>query len=117
MHYVSDLAAAVSFYEDTLGLTLGLLKVEWNWAEFEVPPLTLVLFGDYPGAPLKSGQTGGVALALAVEDLAAAVAELRENGAPILDGPRELSGCFTAMIADPDGNPIFLHQRKDGSFG
>jgi hypothetical protein len=25
--------------------------------------------------------------------------------------------CFMGLIADPDGNLIFLHQRKDGTAG
>jgi predicted enzyme related to lactoylglutathione lyase len=31
--------------------------------------------------------------------------------------PLEAPGCFMAVVADPDGNQILIHQRKDGSFG
>ena len=27
-------------------------------------------------------------------------------------GPVELTTCYYAMIRDPAGNPVFLHQRK-----
>jgi len=117
VYYVSDLHRAVSFYRDILRLPLTIFKEEWNWAEFDVEPTTLVLFGDYQGAPMKAGERGSVGIALAVENLADAVVELEKQGVSAEYGPDELSTCYLAMIHDPDGNPIFLHERKDGTFG
>ena len=114
-HYVPNLPEAVTFYKDMLGLKMELYKEDWNWAEFSVPPITLVLFGLYPGAPLKNGK-GGSGLALAVKDVDQAIEELKEKGIDIEWGPNELSACHVAMISDPGGNPIFLHRRKDGSW-
>jgi predicted enzyme related to lactoylglutathione lyase len=47
----------------------------------------------------------------------AAVAELRGKGVAVLSEPYETGICFLATIADPDGNRLILHQRKDGSAG
>ena len=116
VHYVPNLEEAVSFYRDTLGLKLELHNPDWNWAEFSLPPITLVLFGTYPGAPLANGK-GGTGLALAVDDIDGTVSELSGNGVDVEWGPNELSTCHVAMITDPGGNPIFLHKRKDGSWG
>ena len=116
VHYVPNLEEAVSFYRDTLGLKLELHNPDWNWAEFSLPPITLVLFGTYPGAPLANGK-GGTGLALAVDDIDGTVKELSRNGVDVEWGPNELSTCRVAMITDPGGNPIFLHKRKDGSWG
>mgnify|MGYP001438099458 CR=1 FL=1 len=116
-YYVTDLGRAVGFYRDVLKLPLAIYKPDWNWAEFSVDPTTLVLFGEYPGSPLRPRGGGAVGLALAVEEMTNAIAELAQHGVPLEDGPHELHTCFVAMIRDPDGNPIFLHQRKDGTFG
>ena len=56
-------------------------------------------------------------VALAVEDVHAAVEELRGRGVPIAMEPIEAPGCFMAVVADPDDNKILVHRRKDGTFG
>ena len=114
--YVDNLEMAVEFYQDTLGLRLNLYKPDWNWAEFDIPPTTLVLFGIYDGAPLPGGK-GGSAVALAVDDFEHALAELKAKGVNVEWGPNELSACHVAMISDPAGNAVFIHRRKDGSWG
>lgn len=116
VNYVPDLEEAVSFYRDTLDLELTLHNPEWNWAEFSIPPITLVLFGNYDGAPLANGK-GGTGVSLAVEDLESATEELHRKGVAVEWGPHELSTCQVAMITDPGGNPIFIHRRKDGTWG
>ena len=116
VHYVHNLEDAVSFYRDTLDIKLELYKPQWNWAEFSVPPITLVLFGTYEGSPLANGR-GGTGLSLAVSDFAETIEELRKKGVEVEWGPNELSACHVAMVSDPGGNPIFIHKRKDGSWG
>ena len=116
VHYVRDLKEAVSFYRDILDLKLELHNPEWNWAEFSVPPITLVLFGAYEGAPLANGK-GGCGLSLAVNDFDAAIEELRRKGVEVEWGPNELSHLPCSHDQRSGGNPIFLHRRKDGSWG
>jgi predicted enzyme related to lactoylglutathione lyase len=48
-------------------------------------------------------------IALAVEDVRAAVEELRAEGVPILMGPFESPVCHQAVVQDPDGSQLVLH--------
>ena len=57
------------------------------------------------------------AVTLAVADVTAAVGDLRAQGVSILIEPWETAVGHKAFIADPFGNPICLHQRKDGTAG
>lgn len=109
---VSDMARAVAFYRDVLGLEL---PTPWGgedsaFPEFEVGGTTISLT-SFPELP------GGAIVALAVEDARAAIEELRSKGVSILMEPMETSVCYLALIADPDGNRIVIHQRKDGTAG
>lgn len=63
------------------------------------------------------GRKGGATVALAVDDRAAAVEELKAKGAPIIEGPHESPVCHMVGVIDPDGNRILFHQRKDGTAG
>ena len=56
-------------------------------------------------------------IALAVDDVAAAADELEAKGVEVVLGPMESSVCTMAYVVDPFGNPIMLHQRKDGTVG
>lgn len=114
VHDVSDLRRAVAFYRDTLGLRLDFLKEEWGWAEFDTRPVSLALNQPSEGPPAPGS---GAVIALAVDDVRAAVEELRGKGVPIVREPFETGVCFMAVIADPDGNRIWLHKRKDGTCG
>ena len=116
---VSDLKRSVAFYRDTLGLKLDFMKEEWDWAEFDVGPVALALDANpFEGKVRDSTpKPGGAVVALAVEDVQAAVEALRGKGVTILREPFETGVCFMAKIADPDGNRIWLHRRKDGTWG
>ena len=112
VYTVTDMERAVAFYRDTLGVRFPLIEEGEFWTELDTPPLALALCapgeGDWRGTP---------AAALAVGDVYAAVEELRAKGVPILAEPEETSVCYIAFVADPDGNRICLHQRKDGTAG
>jgi predicted enzyme related to lactoylglutathione lyase len=114
VHDVSDLHRAVAFYRDTLGLKLDFLKEEWGWAEFDIRPVSLALNQPSEGPPTPGS---GAVIALAVDDVKAAVEELRGKGVAIVQESVETGVCFMAVIADPDGNRLWLHKRKDGTFG
>ena len=113
---VSDLEKAIPFYRDTLGLPFAYVYEGW-WAEFDVRPVSLALCGPPVGQAPRPDAPGGATVGLAVPDVAGAVAELRRAGVPILMEAQESPVCWTAAIADPDGNRINLHQRKDGTAG
>ena len=117
VHYsVSDLAELLPFYRDTLGLHLELVDEEAGWAEFAVPPTTLVLLEVNENAPLPPGP-GGVALSISVDDVNRATSELRDAGGSILEEPFVDEACDMAIVADPDGNPLVLHRRHDDTCG
>ena len=108
---VSDMQRSISFYRDTLGMDFPIWDDTPNFQEFDSPPVAMALRRDVQGA----GQNA--AIALAVEDLASALEELRSKGVTVLSGPSEFNVCYTALIQDPDGNLLLLHQRKDGTAG
>ena len=113
MYQVSDLARAAQFYRETLGLSQELFAEEGHWAEFNCGNVTLALHG---GMKLPEQIAGG-RIALAVEDVRAACAELKSKGAHVVGEPVDYSVCCAVEVLDPDGNTVILHQRADGSAG
>jgi predicted enzyme related to lactoylglutathione lyase len=108
---VSDMERSKAFYRDTLGMEFPIWEDTANWQEFDAPPVAMALRVD------KRNPGANAAIALAVEDVAAAVEELRGKGVTVLSETREFDVCFSAMIQDPDGNLLLLHKRKDGTAG
>ena len=115
MYPVSDLARAASFYRDILGLTEEVYhdSEDGGWAEYNCGNLTLAL---NPDQDLPEVITGGV-IALAVDDIHAAHEEMKKRGVRIVMEPQDNSVCWGMQILDPDGNPLILHTRADGTFG
>ena len=112
-HEVGDLDRAVAFYRDVLGLKLTLFSPEWQWAEFDCGNVTLALHG---GANPHPG-TGGPCLALGVDEIEAFHAHLVACGASVGGPPEDHGVCRHLDVLDPDGNPLILHQRADGTCG
>ena len=108
---VSDVDRALGFYRDLLGLAVADRPSAW-WAELTAGEDALVV--TVPPGGFK-GPIGFAAVA--VPDVRAAVEQLRPVGVPILVEPWESGVCWNAMIADPDGNIVRLHERKDGTAG
>jgi len=113
VYQVSDLARAAGFYREILGLSQEMFSKAWQWAEFDCGNVTLALQG---GNQLPGTISGG-RIALAVEDVPAACAELRQSGVRISKEPQDYSVCWAMEILDLDGNPVILHKRADGTFG
>ena len=112
LYGVSNMKRSQKFYWELFGLKRG---EEWNrfWSEFATEPVALALCDPKRGWKWK----GPGCVALAVDDVYAAVEHLRKRGVKILNEPVETSVCHMAFIADPDGNRVCLHQRKDGTAG
>ena len=109
---VTDMARSEAFYREVLGLEVA---VPWGgpgrrFPEFEVGGSTISLT-QLPQLPMQA------IAALAVDDVHAAVEELRSKDVKIVMEPLETEVCFMALVADPDDNQILLHQRKDGTAG
>jgi predicted enzyme related to lactoylglutathione lyase len=116
MYGVADMDRALGFYRDTLGLAVA-ADYEGQWIEFAIGAATLALIGPPHGTPARPGIQGGGAVALAVESVQDSLEELKAKGIQVVSGPHDTPVCHMAMIADPDGNRIWLHQRKDGTCG
>jgi predicted enzyme related to lactoylglutathione lyase len=110
-HPVTDIARARKFYEEFLGLKVG-VQVEiapgqW-WIEFDIAGQALAISNAVPGAPASS-------LTLEVANLDEALAAVHAANIPLVFGVMEFPPCRLAAIKDPDGNQIGLHQRKAAS--
>ena len=104
MYPVSDMARAVAFYRDGLGLVESGLKSD-AWVEFEVGGTTFGV-GNFE----QVGKPGTAqSLALEVADLAGLRKALAERGIETSD-PYAMESCSIAVVSDPDGNQIWLHQ-------
>ena len=112
MFQVSDLARAAAFYRESLGLPQELFSDQWQWAEFNCGNVTLALHG---GVELPEKIAGG-RIALAVDDVFAACAELKQKGVRVSE-PADYSVCQAVEVFDPDGNVVILHHRADGTCG
>jgi len=109
---VSDLAAAARFYREVLGLHQDFLNEEYQWAEFDCGNITLALHGGQPPHP-----AGGTQVAVAVDDIVQAYAELTARGLRLPAPPQDWGVCQSLELTDPDNNTLLLHHRADGTFG
>ncbi|GAC1501777.1 MAG: hypothetical protein NVS1B14_06320 [Vulcanimicrobiaceae bacterium] len=108
-YMVKDAARAIAFYRDVLGLEPVKVYPEGRGAEYELADgSTFGLFGG--GGNVMPFQPGNGIL-FAVDDLEKAVSSLKERRIDILM-ERETPVCNMAVIADSEGNSIFLHKRK-----
>ena len=117
MYPVTDIARARKFYEETLGLAVGMAGGQGGmyWVEYDLPGGGCLAItnatGDEPSA------AAGGTIALEVEDLSSLMQHLREKGvafkSDVIRGPR----CRMAVCLDSEGNSILLHQldRADAS--
>jgi predicted enzyme related to lactoylglutathione lyase len=104
-----DLPAAASFYGDVLGLRRSVYIPERNYSEFETGNLTLSIID---GEAMKIGHNvNRNAIALHVEDVAAARAALEAKGVGFSAETLDTGVCHMAFFADPDGNALMLHHR------
>jgi predicted enzyme related to lactoylglutathione lyase len=105
-----DLARAVEFYGETLGLRCSVHRPERNFAEFETGNLTLNVL-DPERMGIGSFQPNVSAVALHVGDVAAARARLEASGVSFAGDIFDTGVCHMAFFADPDGNALMLHHR------
>jgi len=102
---VSDLDRSVRFDTETLGSALAFRSGD-HWASIDVGDG--LQLGLDPGA--SGASAGGVSVGLIVtEPIDDVVATLRARGVDVEDPSRE-GGPSIASFADPDGNPLYLHE-------
>lgn len=109
---VTDMARARAFYEGVLGLQTGDVwqHEDKAWVEYDLGTATLAISNMSPDMWKPSSDGPGVALE--VDDLDGAVAELRAAGVRFYLEPIDSPVCRMAVIADPDGNSIVLHRKN-----
>jgi predicted enzyme related to lactoylglutathione lyase len=104
-----DLARAVDFYGNTLGLHRSVYMPERNFAEFETGNLTLnVMNATKMGLEHNAIRNP---VALHVDDVAAARANLESRGVTFSGEIFDTGVCHMAFFEDPDGNSLMLHHR------
>lgn len=106
----TDLERAVAFYGETLGLHRSMYRPERNFAEFETGTVTLSVV-DPKRMGIGPFQPNANHVALHVEDVAAARAQLQERGVAFVGDVFDTGVCHMALFADPDGNALMLHHR------
>jgi len=104
-----DFAAAVEFYGTLLGLPCSVRYGQRPGGEFETGNLTLqVLEAEAFGLEFHAGKNP---IALHVDDVEAARAELESRGVSFKGDILDSGVCHMAFFEDPDGNALMLHHR------
>jgi predicted enzyme related to lactoylglutathione lyase len=108
-----DLEAAMDFYGDVLGLERSSV---WQrpghepvGAEFETGTVTIALIAcERLGIEFQANK---VPIALRVDDVEAARAQLEAKGVAFKADTIDSGVCHQAIFEDPDGNALDLHHR------
>jgi catechol 2,3-dioxygenase-like lactoylglutathione lyase family enzyme len=109
----TDLEAAMDFYGDVLGLERSSVwqrpGQEPLGAEFETGTVTIALLAcERLGIEFQPNK---VPIALRVDDVEAARAELGSRGVEFKGDTIDSGVCHQAFFEDPDGNALDLHHR------
>ena len=106
----ADLAASRAFYENVLGLkpaTVYSMENGAGWVEYELGAHTF-------GIGKSDDWNHGICCALETDDFEGAIGALRKAGTEFVMDPFETPVCRMAIIKDPAGNKLMIHQRKPG---
>jgi lactoylglutathione lyase len=114
---VDDYASCFRFYRDVMGFPVTFGDEESGYAAFDAgADVSLALFvrqyqTDHVGAP-AAASGDKVAIIFEVDDVDAAIEELRGRGAPVSAEPADRTdwGIRVGYIRDPDGNLLELNQ-------
>jgi predicted enzyme related to lactoylglutathione lyase len=109
----TDLDRACAFYEGVLGLERSAVYQRGDapamGAEFETGTVTIALIDSAAIGREFSANT--LPIALRVDDVEAARAELESRGVTFHADTLDTSVCHMAFFSDPDGNALMLHHR------
>jgi predicted enzyme related to lactoylglutathione lyase len=104
-----DFEKAAEFYGGVLGLERSIQWGDRPAGEFETGSLTIAIMqSDAFGLEFQPHSNP---IALHVEDVAAARAELEAQGIDFRGDTIDSGVCHMAIFADPDGNALMLHCR------
>jgi predicted enzyme related to lactoylglutathione lyase len=111
-----DYEKAEAFYGDVLGLERSKQWGQMPAREFETGSLTIAIMQSDAFGQTFHRHTAPIALQ--VDDVEAARAELEAKGVKFLADTIDSGVCHMAIFADPDGNALMFHHRyapKDAS--
>jgi catechol 2,3-dioxygenase-like lactoylglutathione lyase family enzyme len=104
-----DIEKAMEFYGDVLGLPFGKRWGQMPAAEYETGTLTIaVMQSDAFGLEFRANNHP---IALHVDDVQAARAELESRGVRFNGDIIDSGVCHQTFFEDPDGNVLGLHHR------
>jgi predicted enzyme related to lactoylglutathione lyase len=104
-----DYERSAAFYGDVLGLRFGKRWGTMPAGEFETGSLTLALMQSDAFGATFAPHTHPIALH--VDDVEAARAELEGKGVAFAADTMDSGVCHMAHFKDPDGNTLMLHNR------
>jgi len=104
-----DYDAAAKFYGDVLGLPFSKRWGKMPAGEFETGTLTIAVMQSY--AFDVEFRASNHPIALRVDDVEAARAELESRGVEFKGDILDSGVCHQAFFEDPDGNVLALHHR------
>lgn len=110
MYPVRDMARARAFYEGQLGLTLS-HDFRGEWVEYDLAGGCFAL--TTMASDVRPASDAGGSIAFEVDDVDATVAQLQRAGAPVKLAPFSTPVCRMAVVGDPEGNAVTLHQITD----
>jgi predicted enzyme related to lactoylglutathione lyase len=112
LYHVTDVARSRKFYGETLGLKAG-MEMEFSpgvwWIEYDAGVSGLALT-NFSSPAANAGPSPGVALE--VTNYEEALAHVRAAGVEVTWGPNDFPVCHCFAVKDPDGNDLYIHQRK-----
>lgn len=108
MYPVKDMARARKFYAEGLGLVQGRNFAD-KWVEYY---LENGCFAITTMTPVEPNANAGGSIAFEVEDLDAAMAKLAAANATVKVPPFHSPVCRMAIVLDPEGNALCLHEKK-----
>jgi predicted enzyme related to lactoylglutathione lyase len=106
---VTDIKRAREFYQGVLGLAVAEEMMDGNWVEYAVGDNTVAI-ANVGAQWMPSNQ--GTSAALEVEDFEQTINELRRQGVRFAAEPFETPCCHMAVVQDPDGNKLIIHELK-----
>ena len=104
-----DYAKASEFYGDVLGLPFSKQWGDMPAGEFETGSLTIAVMQSDAFGQEFHRHTAPVALH--VDDVAAARADLEAKGVEFHADTMDSGVCHMAFFSDPDGNQLMFHNR------
>ncbi len=107
----TDGKRAREFYEGILGLAVGSHSDNGVWTEYDLPGGGCFALFQNDGMITPSASAGGT-IAFEVDDLDGAVTQLKDKKVEIRMDIFHSPVCRQAVILDPDGNSIILHQLE-----